>query len=98
MDPDIVAAMDDDFDFEDPDNALDDDFIMKAMGEEGEEGSEGEEGWETDDDDDSERMGGGRSDDEGDQVKKSSYLRMEGDMIVCRVADPHYRSRSSVLG
>ncbi len=72
MDPDIVAAMDDDFDFEDPDNALDDDFIMKAMGEAGEEeGEEGEEeGWETDDDD-SERMGGGRSDDEeGDQVKK----------------------------
>ncbi len=75
MDPDIVAAMDDDFDFEDPDNALDDDFIMKAMGEAGEVGEEGEgeeeEGWETDDDDDSERMGGGRSDDEeGDQVKK----------------------------
>ncbi len=74
MDPDIVAAMDDDFDFEDPDNALDDDFIMKAMGEgdegEGEGEGEGEEGWETDDDD-SERMGGGRSDDEeGDQVKK----------------------------
>ncbi len=69
LDPDIVAAMDDDFDFEDPDNALDDDFIRKAMGEEGSEG-EGEEGWETDDDDDSERMGGGRSDDEeGDQVK-----------------------------
>ncbi len=62
--------MDDDFDFEDPDNALDDDFIMKAMGEEGEAGEEEEEGWETDDDD-SERMGGGRSDDEeGDQVKK----------------------------
>ncbi len=86
MDPDIVAAMDDDFDFEDPDNALDDDFIIKAMGEEGE--GEGEEGWETDDDD-SERMGGGRSDDEeGDQVK-SIYLRMVGDMIFCRDADPN---------
>jgi len=68
LDPDIVAAMDDDFDFEDPDNALDDDFVLKAMGEEGSEGEEGEEeeGWETDD---SERMGGGRSDDEeGDKV------------------------------
>lgn len=30
LDPDIVAAMDDDFDFEDPDNALDDDFVVMA--------------------------------------------------------------------
>ncbi|XP_063739221.1 protein LTV1 homolog [Eleginops maclovinus] len=30
MDPDIVAALDEDFDYEDPDNLLDDDFIMKA--------------------------------------------------------------------
>ena len=29
-DPDIVAALDDDFDVEDPDNLLDDDFIAKA--------------------------------------------------------------------
>ncbi|XP_074521632.1 protein LTV1 homolog [Halichoeres trimaculatus] len=30
MDPDIVAALDEDFDFDDPDNILDDDFIVKA--------------------------------------------------------------------
>lgn len=30
MDPDIVAALDDDFNYEDPDNILDDDFIIKA--------------------------------------------------------------------
>ncbi|KAI7810824.1 protein LTV1 homolog [Triplophysa rosa] len=30
MDPDIVAAMDEDFDFEDPENMLDDDFVLKA--------------------------------------------------------------------
>ncbi|XP_068583194.1 protein LTV1 homolog [Cebidichthys violaceus] len=30
MDPDIVAALDEDFDFDDPDNLLDDDFIVKA--------------------------------------------------------------------
>lgn len=30
MDPDIVAALDDDFDYEDPENILDDDFIVKA--------------------------------------------------------------------
>ena len=29
-DPDIVAALDDDFDFEDPDNVLDEDFILHA--------------------------------------------------------------------
>ena len=30
MDPDIVAALDDDFDYDDPENVLDDDFIVKA--------------------------------------------------------------------
>ncbi|XP_026166161.1 protein LTV1 homolog [Mastacembelus armatus] len=30
MDPDIVAALDEDFDYEDPDNILDDDFVVKA--------------------------------------------------------------------
>jgi len=30
LDPDIVAAMDDDFNFEDPDNELEDDFVIQA--------------------------------------------------------------------
>lgn len=30
MDPDIVAALDEDFDFNDPDNILEDDFMFKA--------------------------------------------------------------------
>ncbi|XP_012783061.2 protein LTV1 homolog [Ochotona princeps] len=30
FDPDIVAALDDDFDFDDPDNVLEDDFILRA--------------------------------------------------------------------
>lgn len=29
-DPDVVAAMDEDFNFEDSDNELDDDFILQA--------------------------------------------------------------------
>ena len=29
-DPDIVEALDDDFDMDDPDNQLEDDFILKA--------------------------------------------------------------------
>ncbi|OXU28929.1 hypothetical protein TSAR_007434 [Trichomalopsis sarcophagae] len=39
LDPDIVAAMDDDFDFDDPDNELEDDFIQLANAEGGEDGS-----------------------------------------------------------
>lgn len=30
MDPDIVAALDEDFNFDDPDNILEDDFVIKA--------------------------------------------------------------------
>lgn len=30
FDPDIVAALDDDFDFDNPDNLLEDDFILQA--------------------------------------------------------------------
>ncbi|XP_069463718.1 protein LTV1 homolog [Ambystoma mexicanum] len=30
LDPDIVAALDDDFDFDDPDNQLEDDFVIQA--------------------------------------------------------------------
>lgn len=30
MDPDIVAALDEDFDFDDPENVLEDDFVVKA--------------------------------------------------------------------
>lgn len=34
-DPDVVAALDDDFDFENEENQLDDDFVLQAMGDEG---------------------------------------------------------------
>ncbi|XP_056264384.1 protein LTV1 homolog [Pseudoliparis swirei] len=47
MDPDIVAALDEDFDFSDPDNLLDDDFIAKAN-------TAGGAGGDGDDDDDDE--------------------------------------------
>lgn len=30
MDPDIVAALDEDFDFDDPENILEDDFVIQA--------------------------------------------------------------------
>jgi len=64
LDPDVVAAMDDDFDYEDPDNEFQDDFIQELMG-------DGEEGGEEADDEDGEwednsDFGGGRSEDEED--------------------------------
>ena len=34
-DPDVVAALDDDFDFDDPENQLEDDFFVKMLGAEG---------------------------------------------------------------
>ncbi|XP_052025319.1 protein LTV1 homolog [Apodemus sylvaticus] len=59
FDPDIVAALDDDFDFDDPENLLEDDFILQANQPTGGEGvdipgSEGDEGseWEDMDDED----------------------------------------------
>lgn len=44
LEPDIVAALDDDFDFENPDNQLDDNFMEMAMGGEGDEDDENEYG------------------------------------------------------
>lgn len=55
FDPDIVAALDDDFDFDNPDNMLEDDFILQANKPREEEGgmdiwtSEAEDGSEWDD-------------------------------------------------
>ncbi|KAK3511033.1 hypothetical protein QTP70_029220 [Hemibagrus guttatus] len=78
MDPDIVAALDEDFDFDDPENILEDDFIIKAndvvsgdvyMGEgdddddEWEDTDEGESGEE--EDERSYDSAGGVSDDDG---------------------------------
>ncbi|XP_028303799.1 protein LTV1 homolog isoform X1 [Gouania willdenowi] len=67
MDPDIVAALDEDFDYDDPDNMLDDDFVVKAncsskAGEE-EEGDDDE--WEdTDEEGDFDSEGGFSGDEE----------------------------------
>ncbi|XP_038218416.1 protein LTV1 homolog [Zerene cesonia] len=48
LDPEVVAALDEDFDYEDPDNQLEDNFIELAMGEGGDE--------DMDEDDDNESM------------------------------------------
>lgn len=50
LDPDVVAAMDDDFDYDNPDNLLEDDFIQLAN----QEGSDDEEDYGSDDEYDEE--------------------------------------------
>ncbi|GAA6229047.1 protein LTV1 homolog [Lates japonicus] len=60
MDPDIVAALDEDFDYDDPDNILDDDFIIKANSASGAVDIEGD----NDDDDDDDEWED--TDEEGD--------------------------------
>ncbi|XP_071387728.1 protein LTV1 homolog isoform X2 [Centroberyx affinis] len=50
MDPDIVAGLDEDFDYDDPDNILDDDFIIKANDVKGAVDMEGGDNDEDDDD------------------------------------------------
>jgi len=65
LDPDIVAALDEDFDFENPDNCLDDDFMMDAMAE-GDEEDMSDDEWEDTSDVDSD-CAGGRSE-EDDEV------------------------------
>lgn len=61
MDPDIVAALDEDFDYGDPDNILDDDFIIKANCASGavDMGDDDDDEWEdTDEEDDFDSEGG----------------------------------------
>ncbi|XP_049577268.1 protein LTV1 homolog isoform X1 [Syngnathus scovelli] len=69
MDPDIVAALDEDFDFDDPDNMLDDDFIAKAnipnCAQLGGDDDGDDDSWEDTDDDGSFGSGGAFSDEEG---------------------------------
>uniref|UniRef100_A0A3B3Z904 Protein LTV1 homolog n=1 Tax=Periophthalmus magnuspinnatus TaxID=409849 RepID=A0A3B3Z904_9GOBI len=64
MDPDIVAALDEDFDFDDPENILDDDFILKANSSDrmaftgADEEDDDDEEWEDTDEEDFESDGG----------------------------------------
>ncbi|KAK2817505.1 hypothetical protein Q5P01_025696 [Channa striata] len=64
MDPDIVAALDEDFDYNDPDNILEDDFIIQAnnangaMDIEGDHADDDDEWEDTDEDSDFDSEGG----------------------------------------
>ncbi|KAL0861353.1 hypothetical protein ABMA27_008906 [Loxostege sticticalis] len=54
LDPEVVAALDEDFDFEDPDNQLEDNFIELAMGE-----GSGDEEYDGEDDEDGDSVSDG---------------------------------------
>ncbi|KAM4866132.1 protein LTV1 homolog [Thomomys bottae] len=92
FDPDIVAALDDDFDFDNPDNLLEDDFIFQANKPTGEEAgtdilnSEDEDGCEWEDVDDEEES------DDGD-CGSAGPMTDEDDMsspgIPCGVSEQH---------
>ncbi|CAH4023828.1 unnamed protein product [Pieris brassicae] len=76
LDPEVVAALDEDFDYEDPDNALEDNFIELAMGE-GDEDSEDESM--SSDDDSNQAYGsddGLDSDDDSDSQDRSRPQRL----------------------
>ncbi|KAI5625928.1 protein LTV1-like, partial [Silurus asotus] len=83
MDPDIVAALDEDFDFDDPENILEDDFIIKANvltsrdGTAGDDGDDDDGEWEDTDESETEDDGdrsydsaGGVSDEDGDADRR----------------------------
>ncbi|KAK2909320.1 hypothetical protein QQF64_000556 [Cirrhinus molitorella] len=70
MDPDIVAALDEDFDFDDPENILEDDFIIKANDVMGGGG---------DDDDDDEWEDTDEEDDEDEEQDYDSEGGLSGD-------------------
>lgn len=65
LDPDVVAALDDDFDFENEDNLLEDDFVVQAMGDEEDDDYDEEFDEEDEQDFDSDDLGS--SDEEGDE-------------------------------
>ncbi|KAJ8710559.1 hypothetical protein PYW08_009074 [Mythimna loreyi] len=58
LDPEVIAALDDDFDFDDPDNQLEDNFIDLAMGD----GGEGSDDEDYEDEDGDSMSDGGNSD------------------------------------
>ncbi|XP_042556880.1 protein LTV1 homolog [Dipodomys spectabilis] len=94
LDPDIIAALDDDFDFDDPDNLLEDDFILQANKPTGEDTrtdtlkSEDEDGCEWEDVDEEEEEGSG-SGDCGSAGPMSDEDDMSAPGTPCGVSERH---------
>lgn len=96
-DPDIVEALDDDFNFDDPDNALDDNFMALANGGEGESDLEDEEeNWEDDDGDSNEADFSDEEDDEvGPLPPGLRFANFDGEETKSRFTE--YSMSSSVM-
>uniref|UniRef100_A0A8C6TP94 Protein LTV1 homolog n=1 Tax=Neogobius melanostomus TaxID=47308 RepID=A0A8C6TP94_9GOBI len=99
MDPDIVAALDEDFDFDDPENLLDDDFIVKANSsarrtDTGTEADDDDDEWE-DTDDEEEFDSEGEFSDEGKQDGGAREFLFEDEETKTRFTD--YSMTSSVM-
>uniref|UniRef100_A0A8C7P3G7 Protein LTV1 homolog n=1 Tax=Oncorhynchus mykiss TaxID=8022 RepID=A0A8C7P3G7_ONCMY len=78
MDPDIVAALDEDFDFDDPDNMLDDDFILKANDVNGTVGvGDDDEEWEDTEEEESDSEGDVASGDEDGEGRPREFMFMD---------------------
>lgn len=78
MDPDIVAALDEDFDYDDPNNLLDDDFIIKAnSGAVDIEGDDDDDEWEDTDEEGDFDSEGGFSGDEDVQGREFLFMDEE---------------------
>uniref|UniRef100_A0A8C7C3T2 Protein LTV1 homolog n=1 Tax=Oncorhynchus kisutch TaxID=8019 RepID=A0A8C7C3T2_ONCKI len=78
MDPDIVAALDEDFDFDDPDNMLDDDFILKANDVNGAVGvGDDDEEWEDTEEEESDSEGDMASGDEDGEGRPREFMFMD---------------------
>lgn len=102
MDPDIVAALDEDFDFDDPENLLDDDFILRANssdrgavdGTKEDDDDDDEEEWEDTDDEEDFDSDGGFSD-EGIQDGGAREFLFEDEETKTRFTE--YSMTSSVM-
>lgn len=99
LEPEVVAALDDDFDFENPDNELEDNFMEMAMGGEGDDGDEYDEYSDIDSDFDGDSFGGDDGDDEdGDRLaplRSRRFANFDGEETKSRFTE--YSMSSSVI-
>lgn len=98
-DPDVVAALDDDFDYEDPNNELEDNFMELAMGGEADFDEEDDEEWE-DEEGDIDSDGAEYSDEEDDEIgplPKSSRKFPDFDNEETKSRFTEYSMSSSVI-
>ncbi|CAH2097452.1 unnamed protein product [Euphydryas editha] len=98
LDPEVVAALDEDFDFDDPENQLEDNFIELAMGEEGSDESDEEGSMSADDDSDKAFASDLDSDDDSDRSQeRRPKMPSWGDKDDTKSRFSQYSMSSSVI-